>query len=457
MNTTLRHQLTERTSVCILLVLLVVAATTTCLHATPPQSHGLSLAQIEKLLEIHTPDDVLAQEVRSRGLSFSPTAKTLQSLEKLGAGAATIIAVRERIPVATLEIQSSPVSQVTLDGQDRGATDAQGMLVIPDLPIGDHAISIQKSGYKPFESKVTLAPRERKRASAPLVWAGGYLTVKVTPPDATINIAGLGQFKQSLSDFQCQPGTYSISVTRSGMKSDNRSVVVAIGQHLAVDVKLDPDPDFARNQLQHARGLLAGGDKGGARASALALLAVAPENAEARALIAETYWQERDYGHFITTGLEAVQRGGMVTVSLMHEDTAKARNLHPAELSLDSTQLIYEPQAGGQPCSLPKISIPIASLQSVQIQNKSYKLYGGGTFDETFVALNFNSSSSPNIHSIELWGPDTSITKRKIIKGTFVGVAVNADVVAVGRLDRPAYDSLIIMIQGIQSGVKKKP
>jgi hypothetical protein len=170
------------------------------------------------------------------------------------------------------------------------------------------------------------------------------------------------------------------------MKSDNRSIVVAVGQHFAVDVKLDPDPDFARNQLQHARALLTGGDKGGARASALELLAVAPENAEARALVAETYWQERDYGHFITTGLEAVQHGGTVTVSLMHEDTAKARNLHPATLSLASTQLVYEPQSSGQPCSLPKISIPVASLQSAQIQNKGYKLYGGGTYDETFDA-----------------------------------------------------------------------
>jgi hypothetical protein len=73
------------------------------------------------------------------------------------------------------------------------------------------------------------------------------------------------------------------------------------------------------------------------------------------------------------------------------------------------------------------------------------------------LTLNFSSSSSPNIHSVELWGPDTSMTKRKIIKGSVIGLALNADVVALGRLDRPAYDSLVVMIQGIQSGTKKTP
>lgn len=451
MKTTLSHLLAFSA----IFLLLIVAANR--LHASPPQSHGLSLAQIEKLLEIHTPDDVLAQEVRSRGLAFNPTGKTLLSLEKLGAGATTLTAVRERIPVAVLEVQSSPASQVTLDGQDRGVTDAQGRFIIPDLPIGDHILAVQKPGFQPFQSKVTLAAREHKLASAPLAWAGGFLTLQISPPDATVSIPELGKFPKPLSDFPCPPGNYSITVTRAGMKPESRPVVVSAGQHLSVEIKLNPDPDFARNQIQHARALLAGGDKGGTRATALELLAVSPDNAEARGLVAETYWQERDYGHFITSGLEAVQHGGTVTVSLMHADNGKARYLHPATLGVGPTQLIYEPKSSGQPCSLSKFSIPISALQSVEIQTKGYKLYGGGNYDETFVTLNFGASSSPNLHSVELWGPDTSITKRKIIKGSFVGVALNADVVALGRLDRPAYDSLIVLIQGIQSGAKKTP
>lgn len=131
-----------RTGVPLAVVLLLVLGLTTVGSAMP--KGGLSLTQIEKLIEIHTPDEVVAQEVRSRGLDFTPTPRILDRLQKRGAGQATLAAVRERMPVGTIEIQGPPSSQVAMDGTDRGTTDAQGRLVLPDVPVG--AISWLSTG-----------------------------------------------------------------------------------------------------------------------------------------------------------------------------------------------------------------------------------------------------------------------------------------------------------------------
>ena len=112
-----------------------------------PQGRGLSFTQIEKLVKIHAPDDVVAQEVRSRGLDFTPTQTTLDKLQQLGAGQATLAALRERMPVGTLEIQAPPASKVAVDGTDRGPTDTQGRLVLSSLPAGPHRLVVTKADW----------------------------------------------------------------------------------------------------------------------------------------------------------------------------------------------------------------------------------------------------------------------------------------------------------------------
>ena len=108
----------------------------------------LAHTQIEKLIQIHTPDDVVAQEVRSRSLDFTPTPKILDQLQQRGAGQATLAAVRERMPVGTIEVQAPPGSQVAVDGTDRGTTDAQGAL-FAQLAGGHVSVGRKQTGLPP--------------------------------------------------------------------------------------------------------------------------------------------------------------------------------------------------------------------------------------------------------------------------------------------------------------------
>lgn len=239
------------------------------------QGAPLSLVQIEKLVEIHSPDDLIAQEVRSQGLTFTPTQKTLTELQKRNAGQATLTAIHERIPVGTLEIDGPPGSQIVLDGMAEGVTDSQGRLVLSNIAAGTHVLSVQKTGYNAGEFKIVLAAKEYKRFPAKLEWSGGYLTVEVSPTGATIDISSLGQYKNSVSDLQCPPGKYDLTVMLSGMKAETRSVVVGSGQHASVEVHLAPDPQYVANQLADAKLRLAHGDAQGAIQISNNLLALA--------------------------------------------------------------------------------------------------------------------------------------------------------------------------------------
>lgn len=331
-----------------------------------PQARGLSLTQIEKLIQIRTPDAAVAQEIRSRGLDFTPTPKILDELQRRGAGQATLAVVRERMPIGTLEIQAPPGSQVAVDGTDRGTTNTQGRLVLSDLPAGPHRLFLKKEGYLPGDFKLTLAAREYKRFSAQLDWAGGFLTVRSDPPGASIEISGLGQFNDGASELQCSPGTYDIKVTRTGMKPDSRSVVVAAGQHATVDVHLILDPERLRNEIMDARVQLAGGNTARAIQIANDVVALDASNSEARSLLAGAYFQSRDLPHFTTAANEALDHGGSVQVDLMHYH-AFPRSVHPITLMLAAKTIAYDPQpTRGSSCSYRAFNAPVENIQSVQ-------------------------------------------------------------------------------------------
>jgi tetratricopeptide (TPR) repeat protein len=91
--------------------------------ATPqaPSVQKLSPKKIEQLIAIGTPDDVIAQEIRVRGLDFSPTQQTLDGLASRGAGAGTLNAVRELVRIGATEVRA-PDEVESRDNLQRGIT-----------------------------------------------------------------------------------------------------------------------------------------------------------------------------------------------------------------------------------------------------------------------------------------------------------------------------------------------
>jgi hypothetical protein len=253
------------------------------------QNKSLSLSQIEQLVRIHTPDNVVAGAIRSRGLDFTPTAKILQELQKRGAGQATLGAIRARMPIGTLEIDAAPGSEITLDGTERGLIDAQGRIVLSGLSAGPHELLVSKANYQTGEYSLTLRSNQYMRFPVKLTWAGGYLTIQVDQPGSAIQIPGLGEYSGSVSNLRCPARTYDITVTHPRLETQTRPVTVLAGRHALVEFHLVADPAWVANLLRNASDLRSGGDINGAVQKAKEILGVDPTNSAAHKSIYQTY------------------------------------------------------------------------------------------------------------------------------------------------------------------------
>jgi hypothetical protein len=80
-----------------LLQLVLAAVLFSAFHLDGFQKARLSEAQIDKLVAIGTPDDVIAGEIQGRGLDFAPTENIVRDFEHRGAGPRTLAAIRELV------------------------------------------------------------------------------------------------------------------------------------------------------------------------------------------------------------------------------------------------------------------------------------------------------------------------------------------------------------------------
>jgi len=335
-----------------------------------PQGKGLSLIQIEKLIQIHTPDDIVAKEIRTRGVDFLPTPRMLDELGKRGAGDSTLAAVRERMPVGTIEISGPANSRVLLDGDDKGVLDSQGRLQLTQVPAGHHDLKVDKPGYRPAEISIVLSARDTKRLPVQLEWAGGFLTIHADPAKATIEISGFGQFNSGVTDLQCPAGTYEVRVSLAGFKAETRTVSVAAGQHANVDVHLDAYRQYVENKLGEAKQRLARDDPRGAIQICNSLLSSGANSPEVSALLASSYWRANDATQFTNTALPTIREGAPVDLDVVHEHLeASGEAIHPAKLTLSSQSLTYDP--GVANCKYRSIRVPLANVEIAEVSNKA--------------------------------------------------------------------------------------
>ena len=74
----------------------------------------------------------------------------------------------------------------------------------------------------------------------------GYLTIHATPPGTAVNINnGWAQFSGDWSDNPCPPGTYTITASAKGMKTETHTVDLKAGQRATVEFNLSPEPESA--------------------------------------------------------------------------------------------------------------------------------------------------------------------------------------------------------------------
>lgn len=365
------------------------------------QGRTLSLVQIEKLLQIHSQDSLIAQVIGSRGIDFVPTDKILSKLKQLGAGGQTLAALRERIPVGTLEIETVPQASVSLDGETAGTANMQGQLELRGVIVGPHVLRVVLVGYNPVETKLQVSAKEVKKVPTPLSWAGGYLTIKVVPNGAIIRVDGREEYKDQLSNQPLSLGEHSVAVSHAGMKSESRSLAIAAGQHVSLEISMTPDPEFVAMQLKEARNHLSKNDP----RSALQILGplheagVAP--AEVDSLVATAYLALHDYGKFESSAMESLSRGGTVLFDLLHEHLDLAgESIHEATVSLSSMALTFDMHGS---CKYGSFSGPLNQLDKIEVTDRAtsggiYQLrhLTPGTF---LLHLEFKDQKKPGKHN----------------------------------------------------------
>ncbi len=341
----------------------------------PAQVRALTLAQMQRLIKIHAPDDLVAREVMTRGLTFVPDSALIERLVTEGAGKATLDALKERIPRANLQIQTQQGSHVTVDSSDMGPVGPEGHIILVGILAGKHTVTVRHDGYTSKTVQISLAANETRNLPLSLDWAGGYLTIKVSRPGATITVSGLGTYHNAITALAVQPGQYQVAVTQDGMKAESRTLEVVAGQQANLEFSLSPDPDYVQNGLREATRHLDGGDPRGAMQIAQRLLATHPADGAIEAFEARLYLQSQDYGSFYHRATQALLDHGTLRFVLFHEHIGLAGDdMHRALLTLTSDSLSYDAMAA--PCKYQSLNVPLDGIRNVQTTGSS-----GGFFE----------------------------------------------------------------------------
>ncbi len=368
-----------------LIVLTVYIFCTAAAQPVSAQSKGLSYAQVEHLVKLHAPDGLVASQIRSRGVSFTLTAKTLDAFKSEGAGSETIAALREQIRVGVLQVRTVPGSDVLLDGEKSGSADSEGVLQIQDVPVGNHAITVTKAGYKDGATQASVFRNFASQVSVPLQWLGGFLTITVQPAQADITVSGPTPLKGTVTNALCPPGAYTATVSLDGYLSQNRSFQVAAGEHHVEAFQLVVDPAILNRELNEAKSLFRSGDAAAAVPLANTVLKQQPNNPDAEALIAEAAFKQGNMNLFVNEGAKAIRGGKSITVYEEHVHIFFVPRIHPVRLTVSRAGIALESDPPYPKCKLPE-SLSFDQIADARVQNSP----------QGFVELHIQYASKPH-------------------------------------------------------------
>lgn len=207
------------------------------------QKAKLSRAQVEQSIQAHLPDEVVASQVRSRGLSFPVTRKIVEALAAKGAGSQTLAALRELIILGKgrVKVETVPGTRLFLDGKDAGNAGADGVFLLMDVVEGDHEVVARSEGYRDTSSKFSLENDEDKQISLQMEWLGGYLSISAQPSSARIQVSGTRSFEGSFMDGALPAGSYTATVSSDGYITQTRNFQIGAEEHHAEQFQLAID------------------------------------------------------------------------------------------------------------------------------------------------------------------------------------------------------------------------
>jgi hypothetical protein len=391
-------------SLLVLLTILLAAAQLT------GQKAKLSSMQLEHLIQIQAPDDLIATQVRTRGVSFAVTSKIIEGFSHKGAGPNTLSALRALDQSTLLEIRSEAGATVSIDGKGAGATGSDGILKIGDLSPGAHSLVLAKDGFHDNRQPITLGPRETRQVSIPLEWAGGLLSINLVPATAEISITGPITFSNAVRNARCPAGSYTASAHREGFVSQTRTFTVAAGEDHHEAFQLAADPAILNKALEDAQKALTAGDLDAATRLSRQAVELDQHSGEGNAILAAATFLRGDLNDFSLHAQQALQAGSSVTVSLMHLHNFPKRTIHRIEMTVSRAGVKFDMSAPSR-CKLPQ------SLNYQQISQISVLQNQG------LSSLHFNWVDHPGamaVHDIDFLPLGSEFVSPQAAPGTIV-------------------------------------
>lgn len=133
----------------------------------------------------------------------------------------------------TIAVASTPGgAAVFIDGTYYGVTPTlSGSFLTQDVPVGQHTVSVQLSGYNDYSTTVDVASGQRKDVQATLqsAQAPGAIQVTTNPSGASVTLDGLDPQTAPHTYQNVAPGIHTIQAVLEGYEPLSQSVTVSSG------------------------------------------------------------------------------------------------------------------------------------------------------------------------------------------------------------------------------------
>jgi len=349
------------------LVCLGICLSLAATSSAAAQEGHLTLAQVETLIRVHAPEEVIHEQIRKRGLGFDVTPAVMEQVEKMGASGSLLAQLRAEIRAGSIEVHTLPLSTLIIDGKQVGNANDQGIFVAKDVSEGNHTIAASSPDYKDASTSVRVANHETKRVEISLRWQGGYLTVVTIPVDAKVEVTGPQSFNGQINNTACAAGDYTIRVSHVGMETETRTVTVSSEEINTARIRLTADPRYLSQRIAVAQERLKENDRVNAFKIAASVHEMDTKNLDALTIMARTSFELGEPQAFLTFARAVIRGGGTVTLPLKHVHVSPGSKLHDVSVSISSAGLVMLQQPVQFDCKLDDSLISSATMGEARI------------------------------------------------------------------------------------------
>jgi hypothetical protein len=328
-------------------------------RAAKSADRRLTLEQIRKLVAIHTPDDVIAQEITSRGIKDDYSRTQISDFQRLGAGRQTITALENSLPVATLVITSQPGATVILDSGTPIEVGPAGNVSISSVAPGQHRLTIDKQYFKSAVRNIAVKGRETITVEAPLDWAVGFLSVSTQPPASQIQIAGKSAMNAPVTHQPVPVGSTPVVASAPLREQVSRTVNIEPGKEVSISLSLPVDEAAVRSAANNIHSSFKSRLYQSVIDEGASYLQSGARDGDVLGEIAVSYLELGQVAQFRDLALQTLNNGGTLRFQVEHHHAGLRNSVHPALLMITRQTLIFEPVGS---CNFQRFETPLNTV-----------------------------------------------------------------------------------------------